>query len=494
MKHLSKIASMLLVLLITASALASCAENKATSKEPAIDETVETQTTETEKLLPNLPKKDFEGYEFRVLTKGNWDVHWKTKDIYAEELNADPINDAVFNRNSKIGEQYNFSIKEIGQFSDYTGAGQKSVVSNSDDFDMFAIGLGTLGNYSTKGYVMDLKTITYMDLEKPWYDQNANSSLSIDHKLFATTGDLMVMDNDATWVLLFNKQLANELQLGDLYQAVNNGVWTIDKLYECVRFASSDLNGDGKLNENDQWGIEGEGFNTFALCAGAGCRVISKDSDDMPYISINTPEFIAAFDKAIKINSRKGDICFYVSNYTGKFSDVWSGCMDKIFSDGRVLFNFAGMNRVTLFRSMDTDFGILPVPKYDEAQKNYHCPVSCGCASSIMIPKTVIDLDRTGIIIEALSAESYYTLTPAYYDIALKTKYSRDEQSSDMLDLIFASRIYDLGNIFDWGGVFSLPGNLTEKGSSDFVSAYGKIEKAAVKAMEKTLKAYGENP
>lgn len=493
MKRLLKTASSLLALFTTISAIAACADQSTVSSEVTSAETTEAATTETEKILPDLPESDFEGYEFRVLTKGDFDVHWKTKDIFAEELNADPINDAVFNRNSSIGEKYNFKVVEIESFSDYAGAGQKSVIAGSDDYDMFAIGLGTLGTYSTNGYVIDLKTVPYMDLEKPWYDQNANSSLSIEHKLFATTGDLMIMDNDATWVLLFNKQLANELQLGDLYQAVKDGTWTLDKLYQCVQNASSDLNGDGKLDETDQWGIEGESFNTFALCAGSGNRVVSKDSDDMPYLSINTPDFIAAFEKAITINSRTGSICFYVSNYTSKFTDVWTDCMDKIFSDGRSLFNFAGMNRVTLFRSMDTDFGILPVPKFNEAQTDYHCAVSCWCASSIMIPKTVTNLDRTGIIIEALSAESYYTLTPAYYDISLKTKYSRDEQSSEMLDLIFASRIYDLGNIFDWGGVFSLPGTLTENSKSDFASAYAKLEKAATKAMDKTIEAYSKN-
>lgn len=498
MKHPAKIFSLLLAISIMPFAFSSCSERanqQVVSGEQTGTETTDALSEETTRIDPDLPARDFDGYVFRVLTKGDWDVHWKTKDIYAEELNADPINDAVYNRNSKIGEMYNFSIQEIESFQDYQGAAQKSIVAGSDDYDMLAISLASLGTFSTNGYVMDLKNIPYIDLEKPWYDQNANSSLSIANKLFTTTGDMMIMDNDATWVLLFNKKLAEELKTGDLYEAVKNGTWTIDRLYECVKNASKDLDGNGTLDEFDQWGIEGESFNTFALCAGAGGRVISKDKDDMPYISINTPEYIAAFEKAIKINSRTGDICLYVSNYTSKYAglDVWTYCMDKIFSDGRALFNFAGMNRVTLFRSMDTDFGILPVPKGSEEQQDYHCAVSCWCASSIMIPKTVTDTERTGIIIEALSAESLYTLKPAYYDIALKTKYSRDEQSSDMLDLIFASRLFDLGNIFDWGGVYTLPLNLTESGSSNFASTYAKLEKAANKAMQKTIEAYLEN-
>lgn len=498
MKQLIKAICLMLALSTVATILISCSDtsDKPTfSQDSSVNTSTDEQSEETTKILPDLPPRDFDGYTFRVITKGDWDVHWKTKDIYAEELNGDPINDAVFNRNTKIGEQFNFTVKEIEEFSDYSGAAQRSIVAGSDDYDMLAIALASMGSFSTNGYVMDLKQIPYIDLEKPWYDQNANQSLSIANRLYSTTGELMIMDNDATWVLLFNKPMAQELQLPNLYEAVQNSTWTLDLLYECVTAAPRDLNGDSKMDENDQWGILGESFNTFALCVGAGNRVISKDKDDLPYISINTPEFIAAFEKAFKINDRRSDHCFYVSNYLGKYSasDVWSQCMDKMFSDGKVLFNFAGMNRVTLFRSMETDFGILPVPKGSETQDRYYCAVSCWCASGIMIPITVTDFERTGIIIEALSAESMYVLTPAYYEISLKTKYSRDNESQEMLDIIFASTVFDLGNIFDWGGVYSLPGTLTENSSTDFSSRYKKIEKSAIKNMEKTIEQYMSN-
>ncbi|NLY68687.1 MAG: hypothetical protein GX067_02720, partial [Clostridiales bacterium] len=82
---------------------------------------------------------------------------------------------------------------------------------------------------------------------------------------------------------------------------------------------------------------------------------------------------------------------------------------------------------------------------------------------------------------------------PAYYEISLKTKYARDDESQEMLDIIFASTVYDLGNIFDWGGVFSLPANLTESASTDFASRYGKLEKSIMKNMEKTIEQYMEN-
>ena len=58
-------------------------------------ETAETET-ETEKLLPDLPERDFEGYSYRGLVRGYIDSHWYTRDFYAEELTGEPINDAAW--------------------------------------------------------------------------------------------------------------------------------------------------------------------------------------------------------------------------------------------------------------------------------------------------------------------------------------------------------------------------------------------------------------
>ena len=163
-----------------------------------------------------------------------------------------------------------------------------------------------------------------------------------------------------------------------------------------------------------------------------------------------------------------------------------------MFSSGKVLFNTCGMNRVTLFRSMETDFGILPQPKYDEAQTEYYNPVSMWCCNSIAVPASATDLSRTGHVIEALSAESLYTLTPAYYDQTLKTKASRDEESAAMLDIIFASRVYDLSNMYDFGSIFSTINALCEKSDPAFTSTVEKKIASAQKALDKIVTFYTE--
>ncbi len=481
----------ILAVLLAALLLSSCGSaggEETTATAETVAQTEAVTETETDKLLPDLPDEDFGGYEFTILTKGYFSTHWYSMEAYAEELTGEPVNDAVYNRNVDIGEKYNFTVAEaIGATEDPSAELKKAVQSGEDVYDLTLIGGVSTGSLAQQGFLMDLTTLPHMDLSKPWYDQSANASLSIANKLHMTAGDLNVMDNNATWALLFNKDLATDIGANDLYQMVLDGSWTLDRLEEYATLASRDLNGDGVHNEFDQWGIQGEAFNTMALIQGGGAFPFTKDENDIPVISIQDEHFYNAFEKANAINGNF-DICMFVNNFTG-YSDVWGECMDLAFTEGRVLFACVGLNRVTLFREMEGDFGILPLPKYDAEQEKYHDLISLWSANMIAIPKTLSDPARTGIIVEALSAESMYTLTPAYYDKTLKTKSARDEESAAMLDLIFEARAFDLGNMYGLGGMFDVPGSLTAAGKTDLASSIESKMKGTQAAIDKLVEA-----
>ncbi len=443
--------------------------------------------TETEKILPDLPERDFEGYTFRGMTKGTASSHWSSRDFYAEEITGEAINDAVYNRNATVGEKYNFKMEELGAESgDPVSDARKAVQAGENAFDVILAG-NSINPMITDGMLLDLNAMPYMDMTRPWYDQNANESLSIGHKLFVSCGELNIMDNDATWSILFNKAMAEDLGFDSFYDMVKAGTWTQDVLLSAMEAASIDLNGDGQRDAADQWGNVGEGFDVMGYMIGAGARCFTKDADDMPVFDALSERYVDAYAKASAINDNT-DICLTITKAGGNW-DV----LDNVFTEGRCLFSYVGLNRVTLFRDMEADFGILPTPKFDEAQEEYHNVVSTWGANFFAVPKTTEDMERTGIILEALSAESLYTLTPAYYDVTLKTKAARDEESSAMLDIIFASRVFELGNFYGWGGIFDLPGSQSAAGKTDIVSAVEGKMKTVNAAMEKTINAVLEN-
>ncbi len=484
------LSAILLMSLILSASCGSAPTDGAVTSEEQITESTETEETTEARIEPDLPDTKWEGYQFRVLTKGDTNVHWKSKDIAATEENGDVINDAVYKRNMKIYDRFGVEMVDIPSPNgtwDLTAPLRKSVMAASDDYDMVASGFNdAVKNLSTEGMLMELHNVPYMDLSKPWYDQNANEQLSIEGKLFATAGDMILMDNEATLCVLFNKKLAEDYALEGFYEMVKNGKWTIDKMTEFSKLTAKDLDGDGTIGEKDQWGNIGEPLNTYALMVACDAIAVKKNKDDVPVFDVQNEHFYDAFTKAVNLN-RDDKVTMFCDNF--KAADVWADIIDPAFTEGRVLFNTAGLVRVTVFRAMETNFGILPLPKYDESQKEYNSMVSIGCANSIAIPTTA-NAERCGAVIEALSAESYYTLTPAYYDIVLKTKNARDDASSEMLDIIFNNRIFDIAYMFDWGGIIGSINGLNTDGKIS--STIDSKLKAAEKELEKTLTAYAE--
>ena len=158
------------------------------------------------------------------------------------------------------------------------------------------------------------------------------------------------------------------------------------------------------------------------------------------------------------------------------------------FREGRALFFLQNIGAADQFRDMEDDFGILPLPLYDENQDRYYNSAASWSISLYSIPKNAYGADgfaRAGWITEALAYESKYSLTPAYYEQTLQNKVSRDEESARMLDLIFATRTYDFGWYFEIGGYNEGIMNLLRAYSTDVASMVKRNEKMAAKVLNK---------
>ena len=438
------------------------------------------------------PVKDFEGYNYRILSRDASYALWEGTDADAEEQNGDLVNDAVYIRNRIIEERYNINI--INKASpDLTSSAKKAISSGSDEYDIM---MGPLSNnfadvLSQGGMLADMKNIPYLDLDKAWYDRNANEQLSIAGKLYVTISDIGKIDKDATWSYLFNKKLISDLALSDPYQLVKSGEWTIDKMLELSRGVSQDLDGDGKMGMDDRYGYAGETYNLYIGVLSAGGELFKKGKDDLPYYAGLDEAAINSFSKLISMFGDK-TVTLRADDYYSSGKEVWggTGIMDTAFMENRILFFDTSMARVTFYRNMESDFGIIPPPKRDAAQSGYICSVSVRSTNSLCVPITLPDYERTGIITDALACESHYTLIPAYYELQLKTKFARDDESAEMLDIIFAGRIFDLGLLYDWGGLTSKFEEAMQKNSADIISALEKIEDRVKSQIEKTIEAY----
>lgn len=171
---------------------------------------------------------------------------------------------------------------------------------------------------------------------------------------------------------------------------------------------------------------------------------------------------------------------------------VHSYSLDR-FIDGRAVFiNNEIFASIEYLRDMKDDYGILPYPKWDENQDKYYTMVD-GSHDVLAVPITVSDPERTGIITEALCAESYKQVVPAYYETALKTKYTRDDESIAMIDMIVNSRVFDLGYVYDgWKGASFIFADLVSKNNPNFESKWASSESAITKYYQSVID-YFEN-
>ena len=486
-KNRSVIAFLLLIFIML-SVIAGCSDKKKDAAAETTTASGEQSEDETTELKPNLPGDTFDGYEYKILMKGSDYIEWASQDIDVEELNGEVINDAVYNRNLYVEDTYNVKLTGIEGRTSMGADIRKTVSADEYAYDFVTANMYDTSSLATQGALVDLKTVPWLDLSAPWWDQRANSDLSINHRLYMTVGDLLIMPNDATWLVLFNKQLIINYNLTSPYELVGKNEWNFDTMFTMASGISNDLNGDGKMDENDIYGQISQYENGVGFLLGFDIKVISKDDDDLPYISVNTEKTATSWERIEDfIMNREYSINFQDSDlakYNRPFETT-----QAMFEDNRGLFKTTAIQLVIRMRNMETDFGIVPMPKYNSAQETYFNFVH-PTASCVSIPKTNNELERTGVILEALAAKSRYTVRSAYYEISLNYKYLRDEESIVMLDLVLETRIFDISQIYNWGGLGSLFPSMLSKKSTNFVSEFTKIEKSATKAMQKTIDSY----
>jgi len=314
-----------------------------------------------------------------------------------------------------------------------------------------------------------------MNLTAPYYIQNSITGLSIAHFLPAVQSDMQLKPYEAINAMVFNKALAQSYGLPDLYNLVTTGQWTLDELNTLASSAYRDLNGDGKMIfEQDQFGLICQADTLPSFFHGAGCMFATKDpSTDIPAPSFDSAKTYDVLKKTTDIMFSQYSVDLHL--YNNQYADIYTEQANE-FAANHALFSWVRMILVEYLRGMDTDFGILPIPKYDTNQKDYICEENHYVSNAIGIPKSVTDPEQIGALVDAMSALSLDLLKPAYYDINLQGKLARDEQSKAMLDIIFANPLYDSGMIYDFGGMYTAMINVGISGKTiDFSSTYAKL-------------------
>jgi len=489
------LAALLSALLLFMAACADSSENKPESK-PGADQgesevSGEVAEGETERIYPDLVPVDFGGYEFTFLTRAanvpGW-YSWEHRDITAEEMNGDVMNDAVYVRNRKIEDKYNIKINNVvAAFDQMTSKITQNVKSGDDIYDAVCMHLITFPALAQNGSFVDLFSVPHIDLTKPWWNQGTVRDLSIIHKLFVMQGDLLIMDNDAMEAMIFNKKLIKDYSLESPYELVKNGDWTFGKLIEMMKVVSKDLNGDGQMvAEDDLFGCLVQADTDMTFLISGGEKICAKDPDDYPVITFGSERCYRILSAVSELNLDGDNVVNLHRIKDAKGPEVQVQMMEE----NRALFSWIRMRTVEELRGMDADFGIIPCPKLEKAQPGYITHNNPHTGVGISVLNVASDLERTGMILEDLCAESRYTLQPAYYEINLRGKYARDDESQEMLDIILNNTAHDIGYVYNFGGFGLTMIYFGMNKKTDYASTFEKSEQKMLKDIEKTIAAY----
>lgn len=441
-----------------------------------------------------LTKKDFGEAIISVLSYTSSSSYNDYEYITAEQT-GEVIEDALYMRNIETEQflniKFNFIIKDNEK--DCQTKFTNSVIAGDNEFDLFAMKSYALGNILSKGVLMPWNDIKGLDYSNPWYIKDAMDTFTFGNRIIGVFSDALATNMTCCWSFVYNKRIAEEWKIGDLYQTVRDGDWTMDKVISLTKDVWKDLNGNGERDIDDMYGFyldSGGPLDAFMLSHDISS--IKKDENDYPIIDFYSDRLVKSFEKCYSL----------LWENTGTFVRTDANYYDyvKDFSEGQGLFSPMFINYLigADMRSMTDEYGLLPYPKLDAEQAEYSTYVLPRCgAFFIPLTLTAEKQDMVGYVVEVMSAYSYKYLRPAIFEVSLSEKGIRDEESREMLNLILDSRKYDFSTALQYGWTFQYTQDRTYRNllgakNKDITSFYEKNKSASEEYLAGLIKTIKE--
>ncbi len=397
-----------------------------------------------------LPETSFNGRDFRFLVDEKYAYQ-----LYSEDTSGVGLDFEIYERNRRLEDRFDVKIStkdSLGKESQDLLTMYAQVGEHITEVCAYE---QTMGNTPAIYFCWaNWKDIPYLNFDQPWWNKASIENLIINDYCFNIAGDLSLSAMQYTWCLAFNMNLMENWGYPSemLYDLVWDGEWTLDRLIEITSSLWNDKNGDGQRDTGDFYGF--------------GTPLCTWDNNDrkgggdffgtrfVPWVTaIDEHSIVVGEDKCSLTNTLGTEKVFSALEKLVNFHNNTTGAtmmaVDKDFIDGKIGIYTA---KFDIFYSgsayMDFSAGVLPMPKYDTAQENYvTTPDFVFTMFGIPVTLPEEDYELVGVIMEALNAESWKTVYPAYYEEALRGRYATDPNMARMIELITESRIYEYATL-----------------------------------------------
>ena len=445
----------------------------------AVPSAAEETAPETEpELMDAVPELDFGGEDFTFLAADMYGAQ-----SLVEGLTGEVYNDATYNVEVYAEERLNVNISEV---LSPTGSMNATVVklatSNDTTYDTISMTDRESVSVAMQGVFHPMAEIPYVDLKQRYWGDGLTEDLSIGGKEYFAISSFNLYTIERTAFVLFNHAVADKYNIEVPMEAAFNGTWTKDMFESYGSIATVDLNGDGIMDASDSYTYGCTDARDIAqkFLYAAGLKWVDIGDDGLPYASFYGNETVVdVVDWTTKIFYGDDSVPRYA--YSSEFDNI--NALYELFVTDRELECVAEFRNMPLFREMPSDFSILPMPKYSDTQQRYYSYCNNGIFS--MVPITALNLDKAGAVQEVMCCEGYKKMLPAYIEATMKNKIARNQESGDMIEVIYDTRTYDLGKLYlntFFGGVGD-----SQKAGKSVVPTLAAQQSRIDSALEKTI-------
>lgn len=503
MKKSKRMLTLLLVALLCAGSFVGCASEEKTTETTGADTTANDATVDTEEVDP-FADFDYGGQSFRTYTS----AHDATDSLKSsnfliegpEELTGEAASDAAYERNAIVEELLNVSLEFVQAELNYDQV-QNDVrtymMAGADEYELIINDLYGLAALTVEGMFHSADDGEYFDFSQSyWFGDFMKDIAFKEGDTFMMAGDFIIDTLRTAHCLVYNKDMYTDL-FGDgdaLYDIVLEGNWTLDKMTELVNASYVDVDGNGKKNLGDKLGFavfqDWGPFIPFTISLGV--EYMGRDDEGYPTLTMNNERTILLCDKMYKLWKGEG------TGALSLFNDDQQEVLNQ-FTSGNVLivgYQRLGSLETDALRSSEHEIGVIPYPKLDELQESY--VTSAHDTSEIGLMPVTMPVDRLSFasaVLEVLSRESGKTVVPAYYESSLKIKYTRDEKSAQMIDLIHdgISNSFALAWHTALGGFLSSVIHSAAMNENTFASKYASAEAGLQSKLDDLIESYKTN-
>lgn len=422
-------------------------ENVSYEGESSAPESIEDAYEKLEEKLPTLETSELPDgtapmparQQFRIITNDS-------SVFVASEDRAGVINASVEERNKFLRSKYGADVIAI-QKEEATVADElkKAIESGEDYADLISISAKKTVNLYLSGLLYDINTLPNFNIDSEFFDKNNAKTLATNNSLYILADPTNLVYNE-TYAMFFNKTLIENSGAENPESLVKQGKWTWDKFLEISKTAAKDVynksSADIKKDTFAYGAYYGGGTYPLIMWASAGKGIVGNSYKNPVAFSMSVDD----------IEKQARDLKRY---YDTKGKAPFEGDEAlKAFKAGRLVFFCNKLDYLYAFRDGDgsgSNFGVLPLPKLDESQENYHCLVG-NDARVFSVPNTVSKADGAkkrfvSVVLSALCATGGDTVCDAYVSAHITLYFNNNDEAVNFRE-ICESITFDFGNVY----------------------------------------------